>query len=123
MSKTDKLISKLESGFAILKKYIIMTSLTDKDWGEIKALESEISQLKEQIKKEEIATTGYCVSEPDATPSVQPDLDCGIYEEELTCAEALKRRIFREENIEPVSYSFGFKDCLKIYRRCKVDDK
>jgi hypothetical protein len=52
-TKEQKLIEKLESIYQILKKYIIDTSLSDKDWGELKALESEIAALKAEMEKEE----------------------------------------------------------------------
>jgi hypothetical protein len=83
MTKTDELISKLEEAYKIVKKYVIATAPSDKDWGELKALESEISQLKEQIKKSNSSQD----EQPELCPICEKTHLCnGVY---LVCTRAL----------------------------------
>jgi len=85
MTKTDELISKLEE---LVEELDYPEQSRDNSY--IKKLESEISQLKRQIKKEEIIKrlSGEKIEDiPTFTSTTNPDvmLDtcCGKYKEEV----------------------------------------
>lgn len=64
MTKDRMIIEKHKEMIKIFKKYFIATALSDTDWGEMKALESELKSL-ESLPDNKLFEQVYIKSEAD----------------------------------------------------------
>jgi phenylalanyl-tRNA synthetase alpha subunit len=105
MTKTDELIWKSEELLKIYKRIAGRGIHYSTDIKDIATFEADISQLKEQIKKEEVikGLSGEKIEDiqtftTTTNPDIMPDTCCGKYEEEqpLKSAEEIKQQFCNE---------------------------